>query len=334
MILQRLSICIIVLILSAGLTITAAVGASEENQPSIDFWDLLALFMIPESATVLDWGTGNQEDSPILWKTPGVQWDKRHRSYARSGQVIVTFNGHPSYHLERYVTPSAWTIHLYGSRTGVMEVVLDTTYPGGPDLENAANRGVQLDLLKCDPNLMVSSGVRLYRMKAPGKRQAYLLHGWSCGSGGCSSNLNLFLSREAADLAPNLVTNCDPDGWLDYESKQFSLGGEIVQQNSSGERRDDDSREPKRDWILKTRRSICIENSRCGDRFELVLTNDQAAQCENLSHQEAIVIGRLVPPDSDRRPYEKIQVYEIRPISYEDWKRNYGLGEGRIEAKP
>ncbi len=337
MILKRSTTLIVTLILTACLTMTATAGTSENNPPTIDFWDLLTMFMIAESASVLDWRTGNEADSPIHWKTPGVKWDKRHRSYARRGEVVVTVNGKPSYHLERYVTPSAWAIELLGSRTGVTEVVLRTMSPGDPDLENAANHGVQLELLKCDPVLAATTGAQLYRIKVPGKRSAYLLHTWSCGSGGCWSNLSLFLIKEAADLVTDLVTNCDRDKCLDYGAKRVSLGGEIRQEDSPHDQKEDDLHEATKAWILRAARPFCVANSRPAHRFELMLTSDQVAQCKNLNHRDAIVIGKLVPPDAESGfPYEKIQVHEIRPFGgdYGDSKRNYGLAEGNVEGKP
>ncbi len=181
----------------------------EVKRPFIDLWDLMTLYMIPALTPhnrALSWWTGAQPDSPIEWKTCGVEDDKR------EGEVIVTIDGKPLHVLKKYVEPAKWPITLAGSRSGIDQVELMS--PFAPfasmgcefDFETQLRkRRVPFKLYRWDGRGAASYYERVYEIEAPHKKPVWIHHVWSCGSAGCSASFHIFLNKEAADNIPDLV---------------------------------------------------------------------------------------------------------------------------------
>ena len=64
---KHLIVCIILLFVVSEAALGMECKDAKTKRPMIDLFDLMLLFMIPESAdyTALSWATGAQPDSPI-----------------------------------------------------------------------------------------------------------------------------------------------------------------------------------------------------------------------------------------------------------------------------
>jgi hypothetical protein len=205
-------ILVIILLVFVSVSLAGENDSAGWKRPSIDLFDLMALYMIPdsESYTVQSWWTGAQPGSPIEWKTSGIEWGEKLGPSVRLGEVMVTINGKPLYVLKKYVEPVSWKIRLVGAHAGVrrIEILPPTSFVDFNLEEELRKRKILFDLYKCDPEHYASNGERVYRIVFPNKKPSWLHYAWSCGSGGCSGDFTLFLEKYEADQVPNLVTNC------------------------------------------------------------------------------------------------------------------------------
>jgi hypothetical protein len=204
----HLSLIVLLLLSSASLAGEHSTGA---KRPSIDLFDLMSLYMIPDSGSSGEpsWWIGAQPDSAIEWHTTGIEWDKELRAYVRLGEAMVTINGTPVYQLKKYVEPVPWKIRLVGRHHSVHR--LDTSYPTTCDIdfeEELRKKAKSVQLYRCDPEGLASMGEKIYRIKFPDKKPAWLYFAWSSGTGGLSGDFTLFLYKEDAEAVPNLVMNC------------------------------------------------------------------------------------------------------------------------------
>jgi hypothetical protein len=197
--------------LSSGARFDRECEVADAKRPMIDLVDLMSLFMIPASVlySVLPWETGAQPGSPIEWKTDGIEWRQPAKADLREGEAIVTIDGKPLCRLRKYIEPAPWTIALMGSRAGVHQIQItpqaECTVPLEAQLHK---RNISLELYRCDPKPFASEEKKIYSIKAPNKKRAWLYIDVGCGSGGCSCTLTLFLNQTEADQVPGLDTDC------------------------------------------------------------------------------------------------------------------------------
>jgi hypothetical protein len=181
-----------------------------DKPQTVDLIDLIDFYLIPASSeqNLQAWYRGAELDSPfwIEWKTDGIDND-------RIGEVIVTISGKPIHILRRRWEPNPWLITLSGSRAGVDKIGINSQI-NSQELDNfnleteMKKRNVTFKLYRCDPQGFVSGGERIYSITFPEKKLAWLYHAWSCGSGGCSADLKIFLSKTDADDLPGMTTSC------------------------------------------------------------------------------------------------------------------------------
>lgn len=189
-----------------GVSPSAQSPASQERPPRpIELLDLFALFAFDETdpSNIQSWRVAAEPGSPIRWVTEGIQ--RTGAGSMRQGGAIVTIRGKPLTVLRRYIEPHEWRITLFGARAGVLQIEISSIINSDElALHDRAlerllgSRGVSVTPVKCLKNL-ASSGIKVYEIKIPKKKVAWLSHAWSCGSAGCSADLVLFLDRKLVD---------------------------------------------------------------------------------------------------------------------------------------
>jgi hypothetical protein len=183
----------------------------EPKRRTIDFVDLMALFMIPNSASynVLPWEVGAQPGSPIVWKALGIVRRQPSSGDIREGEAIVTINGSPLWRLGKYMEPTPWVIRLIGSQAGVHRIEIapegECTVPLEAQLRK---RDISFDLVRCQSTLSSSEERKIYSIDVPNRKRAWLYLNVSCGSGGCSCSFIFFLNQREADQVHGLDSGC------------------------------------------------------------------------------------------------------------------------------
>jgi hypothetical protein len=190
-------IIFISLVLAVGGNAFAGVQISPSK--SHDLLELLFAFAIPESSpdNIQDWAVGAKKKDRIEWTTTGVEWKDNYGQ--RLGSAIVTINRKPLYVLKKNLEPAAWEITLRGNHAGVFEANVSSPTSrelSQPDLESMLHKmGASHSTIMCDEIGGFSNGSRVYEVKVPRKKTAWLYYDWSCGSGGCQINLALLLDK-------------------------------------------------------------------------------------------------------------------------------------------
>lgn len=181
---------------------------------TIDLLDLISFFLIPESAAynVPGWDSGAQDKSPIDWLTDGSKWNEKLKHYVRYGKVVVTISGKPIHRLQEELGPVQWRIKLLGSHAGIDSVEISSQIISQELSMNfeaeMKKRNITYSVYKCDLIGDVSSGEKVYSVKAMGKKPCWIYYSWSCGSGGCSADLIILTQKNLADKLPGLHTKC------------------------------------------------------------------------------------------------------------------------------
>lgn len=172
-----------------------------KKNKSIELFNLLEMFIIPSnsSGNVIDWSTGANENSPIIWETSGVSED------VRKGKVVVTIDGKISYHtLLNSITPGLWDIELSGPHAGVTKVSISSErFSHELDRNILNNKSIMpyLRKFKCiDDNITgLQDSIDIYEISIPGRTVAWLKKNWSCGTGGCGIWLEIIYDKSEAE---------------------------------------------------------------------------------------------------------------------------------------
>ena len=121
----------------------------------------------------------------------------------------MTIGGKPSYYqLGTTRRPGKWKVFLLGPNAGPMAVIFTTQ---GNDFSSPritallGSQGIKFDHYRCS-NFSYDSGREVFRISSSGKKDAWLGEYYSCGSAGCSIDLQLFLYQDDAD-----GVNCNLD---------------------------------------------------------------------------------------------------------------------------
>lgn len=184
-------------------------STSFASQTSIEFDQLIKYFLIEEKSlgTVIGWDAGADQNSPIKWLHDGIKdapKNKDNFSYFRKGEVVITVDKKPTHTiLKKKITPGTWTIHMLGSRAGPTNINISmnsVTQEGLPDLITFLNKkGAKLKLQQC-PDEPIMDGNTLYSLSFKGFKNAYLVHGWSCGASNCSQDVKLIHANSAPKI--------------------------------------------------------------------------------------------------------------------------------------
>ncbi len=133
----------------------------------------------------------DKNTSPINWLTKGV-------SNRRAGEVILKFAGKPVEILDKYITPVIWNLTITGSNEGADFLNLDcgelTGKLGHLDIQSLlSKKNINAILLKStgDP----STGEKDYKINVPNKEPMWMGYIWSCGSGGCTAEFNIYYNE-------------------------------------------------------------------------------------------------------------------------------------------
>jgi len=190
------------------INLVGPIPQTESEQPnSLEMVDLLKLFM-PSAGTdyLLPWHIGAEPGSPIDWHTSGIEnspsWGAYLGSYHRRGEVVLTINGDVTHHvLRESLVPGTWDIYLFGPRIGVTSVSIRSDLSHELVRPSSSLLTTSLSFLeyRCSESARATGGNIVSRMEAPNKRPVWVEEWWSCGSGGCSYTLNLFLYQEDAN---------------------------------------------------------------------------------------------------------------------------------------
>jgi hypothetical protein len=189
----------LLIVTCAAITVVGTSFAKAEKDKSIEMSALFNLFLMPSSSNEsLGWETGASPDSPIDWETSGKNAKDKECSgadYCRIGSAVVTVNNKITHTvLEKNTRPGRWVIALTGSHIGVEKISIlgdDIMHDEAVDVPTILEKAkIKFSLLKC-PNEPGSAGNVLYKIQAPGKREALLINEWSCGSGGCRFGITI-----------------------------------------------------------------------------------------------------------------------------------------------
>ena len=176
-------------------------SSSPTSAKSIEFSQLLLMYMPDHDGALVPWYTCAEQDTPVEWETSGkreVDDDGRH------GRVVLTIHGSPTHNtLRKTYGPNKWLITLRGPEVGIDSVNIDSDSLSGdlPIQLNDALRGSTLHAAKIAENAWgeaKSACCIVYELREPTKSPAYLVESWSCGSGGCGEEFLLSASRDDA----------------------------------------------------------------------------------------------------------------------------------------
>ena len=176
----------------------------QKQQPSIELSRLVSTFLVAkDSDGAIAWSTGAEPTSPITWISSGiVDGTECHveESFCRTGTAIATVNGKVTHEVLKQTTqPGKWNITLAGSRSGVSAVSIQSDVNSqeieGDLVPTLSSAEFKPSPVKC-LNEPLGDGNVLYSINVPSKKMAWLLSGWSCGSAGCSSTIEIYYNIE------------------------------------------------------------------------------------------------------------------------------------------
>lgn len=180
---------------------------------AVELVDLIKVFMLPASTqnNFLPWKAGTEVEA-IKWQHDGIRDCPQHLakkySFCRTASTVAHINGNATpLVLKRRIEPATWQVTLMGSRAGVGAISLDSNV-----LSHELGEGLLRDATQKDSAFKITQlnrcgsaigGKSLYRISTSGRTDAFATEFWSCGSGGCSAELTIFLFKEDAELRPS-----------------------------------------------------------------------------------------------------------------------------------
>lgn len=175
-------------------------GGTAVASSSIELSELLNTFLLPPNSDYLGWSVGATSGFPIEWKTSGiVDGTECHveEPFCRLGAAVVTVNSKVTHTvLAQTVQPGKWLITLSGARAGVSKVSIESDVSSQELDEVDIPFILEKSKMKLTPTKCLdepaSFGNVLYQVTAPNKKPAWLLNTWSCGSGGCSRDIDIY----------------------------------------------------------------------------------------------------------------------------------------------
>ena len=181
------------------------VGQTGETTSTLELSDLISMLMT-KAGHLLNWATGADKGTPILWHHDGIQdcapyLSKEHGlSFCRTGSVVITNRGKATHSvLGRTIEPGRWQITLLGGHAGVRRALISSERSSPeirPELLEGAAASISVQLIrKCG----ISAPTALFRLRSAGKENAYVIQTLSCGSGGCSAQLTLMHDANEAN---------------------------------------------------------------------------------------------------------------------------------------
>ncbi len=185
-------------------------SAAASAQSRMELIDVVKAFLPPAGAdfTMYDWAQAGKAASAIRWKTSGIAeapsyMKKEGFPYVREGEVIVTIDGKLTHTLlGKKPGPGHWNVSLQGPRGGYTRVSIASDVNAGeltPGLlKDSLAKPLSAKAYRCT-SPAASSGNTVYEVSVPEKKPAWINEVWSCGSGGCSSELVLLFSKADAD---------------------------------------------------------------------------------------------------------------------------------------
>jgi hypothetical protein len=127
-----------------------------------------------------------------------VNWLTREKSGIKQGEIILLFNGKPAEILDKYITPVIWDISLKGAADGVSNIDLSmdilSKSVNNIDIQDLMKKkNITANLLRAtgDP----SNGEKDYKIIVPNKEPLWFIYSWSCGSGGCTADFNIYYNE-------------------------------------------------------------------------------------------------------------------------------------------
>jgi hypothetical protein len=174
----------------------------------ISFEDLLKSFLpsaANSGANMISWDMAAGPFSAIRWKHAGLTSPKERErifdinvnewtGFARTGETIITLNGKPTHTvLEKTRKPVPWRIDMMGSLGGATAIRMSNDF-SSQDFAGFGKQKYLQELPACRSGI-ASSGSTVYSVGMAGRQPAWLAESWSCGSGGCSFDYELFFSE-------------------------------------------------------------------------------------------------------------------------------------------
>ncbi|MFI5144719.1 MAG: hypothetical protein ACHQJ4_03920 [Ignavibacteria bacterium] len=127
-----------------------------------------------------------------------VNWLTREKNGVKQGEVILLFNGKPAEILDKYITPVIWDVTLNGAPDGINNVDLSmdilSKSVNNIDIQNLVKKkNITANLLRAAGDQ--ANGEKDYKLVVPEKEPMWMIYTWSCGSGGCTADFNIFYNE-------------------------------------------------------------------------------------------------------------------------------------------
>jgi hypothetical protein len=130
--------------------------------------------------------------------TSPVNWLTREKNGSKQGEIILLFNGKPAEILDKYITPVIWDVTLNGASDGIHNIDLSmdilSKSVNNIDIQGLMKKKIiAANLLRATGDQ--SNGEKDYKILVPNKEPLWFIYTWSCGSGGCTADLNIYFNE-------------------------------------------------------------------------------------------------------------------------------------------
>jgi hypothetical protein len=146
------------------------------------------------------WYIGAEKESEIKWSTNGLDYDKDYNAY-REGEVIISIKGKTIECLGKNKQPCKWNLKLTGNKAGYYKFSINSIgsnelYSNYDIEELFESKNYKSRLIAMD-NLYMSDGFKIYNIIFENKKEIFLKYWWSCGSAGCSVNIDCYTDKQS-----------------------------------------------------------------------------------------------------------------------------------------
>lgn len=146
------------------------------------------------------WYIGAEKESEIKWSTNGLDYDNNYNAF-REGEVIISIKGKTIECLGKNKQPCKWNLKLTGNRAGYDKFSINSVgshelYSNYDIEELFESKNYKSRLIAMD-NLYMSDGFKIYNIIFENKKEIFLKYSWSCGSAGCSMNIDCYTDKES-----------------------------------------------------------------------------------------------------------------------------------------
>jgi len=158
----------------------------QSQNRNIELFDLVNIFT-PDKAlnyNLYDWNTGANK-SQIQWLSNGIEMGDS--EFYRNGEAVVSISGKTISCLEKRIVPCKWQISLTGSRNGYTSFSISSI--NSQELEIMTIEKLFSGQKFVYKLISQDDDCKIYKVSFPNKKPIKMVISWSCGSAGCSLNI-------------------------------------------------------------------------------------------------------------------------------------------------